>query len=227
MLSSNRPGHRPEDLRHARRQSDRPNRRKRLFDRHRRIVEDAAGAAARRDVQRGGAGEVPRVQGSARRRRRLHGDGRRVREVPRRRVFRGSDSARGAHRRMRDSRGRRRLRGSAAVAQAARCRIHRRALLRKRRRRRRHVVLEPLSRHRVRRGGVQLPAAARRNGLRADDEVRVGLRDSRVLPEDGRQVRLLRSLSVPHHRRGDDVGRSEPAAGRLPPIAATGCARVS
>ena len=92
--------------------------------------------------------------------------------------------------------------------------FHRRALLRKRRRRRRHVVLEPLSRHRVRRGVVQLLPAARGDGLRADDEVRVGLRDSRVLPEDGRQVRLLRSLSVPHHRRGNHVGRSHRALDR-------------
>ena len=60
---------------------------------------------------------------------------------------------------------------------------------------------------------LQLSAAARGDGLRPDDEVRVGLRDSRVLPEDGRQVRLLRSLPVPHDRRRDRRGTKRPAAG--------------
>ena len=85
--------------------------------------------------------------------------------------------------------------------------LRRRALLREGRRRRRHLVLEPLPGHRLRRRVLQLPPAARGDGLRPDDEVRVGLRDPRVLPEDGGQVRLLRSLPVPHHRREDRVGR--------------------
>ena len=86
-------------------------------------------------------------------------------------------------------------------------RLHRRPLLREGRRRRRHLVLEPLSGHRLRRRVLQLPAAARGDGLRPDDEVRVGLRDPRVLPDDGREVRLLRPLPVPHHGRADRVGR--------------------
>ena len=61
--------------------------------------------------------------------------------------------------------------------------------------------------HRLRRRILQLPAAARRDRLRAVDEVRLGLRDPRILPEPGREVRLLRSLPVPHHGRGDRLGR--------------------
>ena len=88
-----------------------------------------------------------------------------------------------------------------------RSRLHRRALLREGRRRRRHLVLEPLSRHRLRRRILQLPAVARGDGLRPVDEVRLGLRDPRILPEHGREVRLLRPLPVPHDGRGDDLGR--------------------
>ena len=88
-------------------------------------------------------------------------------------------------------------------------RVRRRPLLREGRRRRRHVVLEPLSGHRLRRRVLQLPAAARGDGLRPDDEVRVGVRDLRVLPEDGRAVRLLRALPVPHDGRADGVGRGD------------------
>ena len=94
-------------------------------------------------------------------------------------------------------------------------RLRRRPLLREGRRRRRHLVLEPLSRHRLRRRVVQLPAAARGDGLRPDDEVRVGLRDPRVLPGDGREVRLLRPLPVPHHGRADRVGRGHRPLDRL------------
>ena len=105
--------------------------------------------------------------------------------------------------------------------------IQRRALLREGRRRRRHLVLEPLSRHRLRRRSVQLPAAARGDGLLPDDEVRVGLRDPRVLPDDGREVRLLRALPVPHHGGTRPSGTKRPGGGRCSPTAATRCARAS
>ena len=98
-----------------------------------------------------------------------------------------ADRARGADRRLRDPGHRRRLRRAAAVVQAARRRLHRRALLREGRRRRRHLVLEPLSRHRLRRRVLQLPAAAGGDGLLPDDEVRLRLRDPRILPDDGRE----------------------------------------
>ena len=48
------------------------------------------------------------------------------------------------------------------------------------------VVLEPISRHRMRRRSVQLPAVARGNGVCPDDEIRVRIRNSGVLPENGR-----------------------------------------
>ena len=49
---------------------------------------------------------------------------------------------------------------------------------------------------------------ARGDGLRALDEVRIGLRDPRVLPEPGAEVRLLRPLPVPHDGAVNDVGRA-------------------
>ena len=110
---------------------------------------------------------------------------------------------------------RRRIRRAIAVAQAEQCRLHRRALLREGRRRRRHLVLESLPGNRLRRGVVQLPAAARGDEVHPDDEVRLRLRDSRVLPGDGRQVRLLRPLPVPHHRRLHGVGRGDRTLDRL------------
>ena len=99
--------------------------------------------------------------------------------------------------------------GCCSGTSSAQAGLRRRPLLREGRRRRRHVVLEPLSRHRLRRRVVQLPPAARGDGVRPDDEVRVGLRDLRVLPEDGRAVRLLRPLPVPHHGRAHRVGRGD------------------
>ena len=123
--------------------------------------------------------------------------------------------ARGAHRRVRHPRRRRRVRRAAALAQAEPGRLRRRPLLREGRRRRRHVVLEPLPGHRLRRRVVQLLPAARGDGLRPVDEVRLRLRDPRVLPGDGDPVRLLRPLPVPHHRREDGVGRGQRALDRL------------
>ena len=76
-------------------------------------------AARRRRVRRRGAGEVPGVQGGPAGRGRLHGDGGRVRQVPRGRLLGRPGAARGADRRVRDPRRRRRLRRAAAVAQAA------------------------------------------------------------------------------------------------------------
>ena len=161
-------------------------------------------------VQRRGAGEVPRVQGSAPRRGRLHGDGGRVRQVPRGRLL-GA-----AGRRARRSPTSARSSWSAPASPGCCCGTS---------------CSEAgftdvrfcekggdvggtwywnrYPGHRLRRRVVQLPAAARGDGLRPDDEVRVGLRDPRVLPEDGREVRLLRPLPVPHHRRGDRVGRGD------------------
>ena len=49
---------------------------------------------------------------------------------------------------------------------------------------------------------------ARRDRLCSGDEVRLGLRDPRVLPEDGRDIRLLRALPFPHDRGGNHVGTS-------------------
>ena len=55
--------------------------------------------------------------------------------------------------------------------------------------------LEPLSGHRLRCRVIQLSAAPRGNGILPDDEIRVGIRNPRILPVDGAQVRFLRSLS--------------------------------
>ena len=102
-------------------------------------------------------------------------------------------------------------------------RLRRRPLLREGRRRRRHLVLEPLPGHRLRRRVLQLPAAAGGDGVLPDDEVRVGLRDLRVLPEDGGEVRLLRPLPVPHRGDPDRVGRGGRALDRATPTGATPC----
>ena len=59
------------------------------------------------------------------------------------------------------------------------------------------------------------------------DEVRLGLRDPGILPVDGRAVRLLRPLLVPHHGRGDSVGRRAPGAGSSGPTGAMPCAPAS
>ena len=164
-------------------------------------------AAARRGVRRRGAGEVPGVQGGPARRRRLHGDGGRVRQVPRGRLLGATRSPREA---LTDEceilvvgAG---FAGLLLWYKLQPGRLRRRPLLREGRRRRRHLVLEPLSGHRLRRRVLQLPPAARGDGLLPDDEVRVGLRDPRVLPEDGREVRLLRPLPVPHRRSSGPSG---------------------
>ena len=121
------------------------------------------------------------------------------------------------------ARGRRRLRRAAAVVQAAARPASRRPVLREGRRRRRHLVLEPLSGHRLRRRVVQLPAAAGGDGLHPVDEVRVGLRDPRVLPDDGRpsSASTTTACSTPRSRRPS--GTRTPAAGRCTRTAATRC----
>ena len=210
---SDRPRNRSQDVRHPGRQGTRGDHGQGLLGRRRRAPQGAPGPPAGRRVQRRGAGQVPRVQGGPPGRRRLHGDGGRVRQVPPGRLLGRPGAARGADRRVRHPRRRRRVRRAAAVAQAERGRVRRRALLREGRRRRRHLVLEPLPGHRLRRRVVQLLPAARGDGLRPDDEVRLGVRDPRVLPADGHQVRLLRPLPVPHHRRDDRVGRGRPGGG--------------
>ena len=120
-----------------------------------------------------------------------------------------SGASGGVDGRMRDPRRRCGVRRAVALAQADGGGLRRRPVLREGWRRRRHVVLEPVSGHRLRRRVVQLPPAARGDGLRPVDEVRVGLRDLRVLPSDGRAVRVLRALPVPHHGRANRVGRDD------------------
>ena len=112
---------------------------------------------------------------------------------------------------MRHPRGRRRLRRTHAVAQAAPSRLRGRALLREGWRRRRYLVLEPVPGHRLRRRELQLPTAARGDGVLPDDAVRIGFRNPRVLPVDGDPVRLLRQGALPHDRREDRLGRGHPA----------------
>ena len=82
-----RPDHGTEDLRDPRRAGRRHSGEQRVLGRQRRAPDLAAAAAAGRRVQRRGAGEVPRVQGGPARRGRLHGDGGRVRQVPRGRLL--------------------------------------------------------------------------------------------------------------------------------------------
>ena len=136
-------------------------------------------------------------------------------------------AAGGAHRRVRHPRRRRRVRRAAAVAQAERGRLRRRPLLREGRRRRRHLVLEPLPGHRLRRRVLQLLPAARGDGLRPVDEVRLGLRDPRVLPEDGRpsSASTTTACSTPPSRRPSGTRRA--AAGPSTPTAATPCGPAS
>ena len=158
--------YRQEDLQHPRREGDREDRRQGLFGRSttqalkalpppppgaKFNAEEQAKYRAFKEARRGAADYMA--------------DGRRVPPLPRRRLFGAAGPARAADRRMRGPGDRRRLRRAAAVVEAARRRLHRRALLREGRRRRRHLVLEPLSRHRLRRRGVQLPAAAGGDGL--------------------------------------------------------------
>ena len=175
-------------------------------------IDDAAlkalppsGAGCR--VQRRGTGEVPRVQGGAAGRGRLHRDGRRVLPVSGGRLFGAAGPARGADRRVRDRGGRRRLRRAAAVAQAAArpasttCGSARRAA----------TSAAPGT-------GTAIPASPatssrtaicrcwRRWATIPTMKFASGLRDPRVLPEDGGEVRLLRPLPVPHHRREDRRG---------------------
>ena len=166
-----------------------PDPRIRVRDHARRVAEGAASAAAGRD------GSTPRSRrGTAPRRRRVAAPPTTCRwRASSRKYLEDVYSAAPVEREaLTDecdvARGRGRLRRSAALVQAQPGRLRRRALLREGRRRRRHVVLEPLPRRRVRRRVVQLPAAARGDGLRPVDEVRVGLRDPRVLPEHGRAV---------------------------------------
>ena len=67
--------------------------------------------------------------------------------------------------------------GLAVVVQAPQGRIHRRAVLREGRGCWWHLVLEPLSGHRLRCRVIQLSAAPRGNGILPDDEIRVWIRD--------------------------------------------------
>ena len=102
-------------------------------------------------------------------------------------------------------------------------RLRRRALLREGRRRRRHLVLEPLPGHRLRRRVVQLLPAAGGDGLRPDDEVRLGLRDPRVLPEDGRPSSASTTTACSTPRSSRPSGTRTPGAGPCTPTAATPC----
>ncbi len=187
----------------------------------------AAGAAAGRPLRRRGAGEVPGVQGDPSRRRRLHGDGRRVRQVPRGRLLRAAGRARGAHRRVRHPRRRRRVRRAAALVQAEPGRLRRRPLLREGRRRRGHVVLEPLPGHRLRRRVVQLLPAAGGDGLRPVDEVRRPASRSTSTARRWRRGSgsTTTACSTPPSRRRS--GTRTAGAGPSTPTAATPCGRAS
>ena len=79
-----------------------------------------------------------------------------------------SDPAGADHRRGRGPVHRRRLLGAADLGPAARARRREHPHRRARRRRRRHLVLEPLPGCRLRRRRLRLPAAARRDELRAE-----------------------------------------------------------
>ena len=68
-----------------------------------------------------------------------------------------------------------------------------------------------------------LPPPARGDGVLPDDEVRVGLRDLRVLPADGGEVRLLRPLPVPHRGEPGRLGRRGRALDACRPTGATPC----
>ena len=153
------------------------------------VVDDAEldiapSVQGRRGVQRGGAGAVPGLQRGTPRLGGLHGDGRPVLPLPRGPLLGPAGGARGAYRRVRDPRRWRRVRRALALVQVVPGRVRRHPLLREGRRRRWDVVLEPLSRHRLRRRVVLVPPAARGDGVHPDDEVRVGVRDLRVLPAD-------------------------------------------
>ena len=191
--------------------------------------EGAARAAARRRVQRRGAGQVPRVQGGPRAAPPTTWRWRASSPSYLEDVY--SARARSSVRRCTDE-------CEVLVVGAGFAglllwyklqpgRLRRRPLLREGRRRRRHLVLEPLPGHRLRRRVLQLLPAAGGDGVLPDDEVRVGLRDLRVLPEDGGEVRLLRPLPVPHHRRARPSGTRTPGAGPCTPTAATPCGPAS
>ena len=118
------------------------------------------------------------------------------------------------HRPRRGALHRRRVLGPADVGAPARAwrgeRSHRRA----RRRRRRHVVLEPVPGHRLRRRVLRLPAAARRDAVRAVQALRGGPRDLRPLPGHRPPLRPLRPRRVPDDRHLDGVGRGRAAVDR-------------
>ena len=181
------------------------------------VAQDAAAAAAGRRVQRRGAGEVPRVQGGAPRCGRLHGDGGRVRQVPRRRLLRAAGAARGA--RPTSARSSWSAPGFAGLLlwhKLQRGGLHRRALLREGRRRRRHLVLEPLSRASPATSSRTATCRCwRRWATSRRMKFASGFEILEYCQTHGREVRLLRALPVPHHRREDGVGRGDRALDRL------------
>ena len=202
----------------------RPDRGQGLRRRRGRGPDDAPRPAARRRLQRRGAGQVPRVQGG------------RAGAPPTTWRWRASSPATSRTSTRREPVQREALTDECEILvvgagfaglllwyKLRAGRLRRRPLLREGRRRRRHLVLEPLSGHRLRRRVLQLPAAAGGDGVLPDDEVRVGLRDLRVLPEDGREVRLLRPLPVPHRPSSRPSGTRTPGAGPSTPTAATPC----
>ena len=108
---------------------------------------------------------------------------------------------------------RRRLLRAADLGPPARARRREHPHRRARRRRRRHLVLEPLPGRRLRRRRLRLPAAARRDGLRAVAALRRGPGDLRPLPGDRPQLRPLRPRRVPDHGHVDRVGRRTSSSG--------------
>jgi len=65
---------------------------------------------------------------------------------------------------------------------------------------------EPLSRHRLRRGSLQLPASARRDRICATMKFASGFEILEHCQRLAEKVRLLRALPVPHHGRADRLG---------------------
>ena len=68
---------------------------------------------------------------------------------------------------------------------------------------------------------LRLPAAARRDGLRAHAPLRQGPRDLRPLPGDRAEVQPVRAGGLPDHRHLDRLGRGRTDVAPRAPTAAT------
>ncbi len=95
----------------------------------------------------------------------------------------------------------------------------------KRRRLRRHLVLEPLSRRRVRHRGLHLSAAARRNGLHPDRESTRRRRKFSRTAGASQSTTTCIATCCSRRRSPNCVGTKRRRAGSCPPIAATASRR--